>query len=146
MQEKNSLLILMSLLDSIVGQKMSIICLYKMLQLKMKKKIKIHHVKRIILSKDALAINIFGFILAVDSLTDKDINHELIHTAQMKEMLYIFFYIWYGIEWFLLFLKYHNWTTAYYHIRFEQEAYRHGDDLHYLSQRKHFNEFRKRSQ
>lgn len=67
------------------------------------------HVSQRLLGKDTLATNSFGIILTADKLNDVDINHELIHTAQMKEMLYIFFYIWYGIEWLVLFIKYHDW-------------------------------------
>lgn len=38
------------------------------------------------------AINLFGIIFYKGSYPTKDtINHEKIHTAQMKEMLYIFF-------------------------------------------------------
>ena len=46
------------------------------------------------------AINLFGilFVRGNAELSDEVINHESIHTAQMKEMLYIPFYIWYGIE------------------------------------------------
>ena len=31
-----------------------------------------------------------------------------------------------------------DWMTAYQHIRFEQEAYRHQNDLAYLEKRKHY--------
>ena len=43
------------------------------------------------------AINLFGilFVRGNAELSDEVINHESIHTAQMKEMLYIPFYIWY---------------------------------------------------
>ena len=52
------------------------------------------------------AINIFGIIFYKGSYPRTDrINHENIHTAQMKEMLYIFFYIWYGVEWLIKLFK-----------------------------------------
>lgn len=52
------------------------------------------------------AINLFGVIFYKGSYPTKDtINHEKIHTAQMKEMLYIFFYIWYGVEWLIKLFK-----------------------------------------
>ena len=44
------------------------------------------------------AINLFGIIFTKGELSNKELNHEAIHTEQMKEMLYIFFYIWYGVE------------------------------------------------
>ena len=71
-------------------------------------------------------------------ITAKFINHEEIHERQQKEMLVLPFFIWYGIEWFVLFLKYRDWMTAYQHIRFEQEAYRHQNDLSYLKNRRHY--------
>ena len=86
-----------------------------------------------------LAINLFGFIFTLRDLDKVELNHELIHSAQQKELLYLPFFIWYGIEWFILYLKYKNWTKAYYHIRFEREAYHHERHLDYLKRRKHFN-------
>ena len=48
------------------------------------------------------------------------------HTAQMKEMLYIFFYLWYVVEWIIrLFMK----GNAYRNISFEREAYSNEDDI-----------------
>ena len=85
-----------------------------------------------------LAINLFGFIFTLRDLDPVELNHELIHSAQQRELLYIPFFIWYGIEWFILYLKYKDWTKAYYHIRFEKEAYRHQHDLCYLKNRRLF--------
>ena len=41
------------------------------------------------------AINLFGvlFVRKGCTMSEIDINHEAIHTTQMKEMLYIFFYV-----------------------------------------------------
>ena len=83
------------------------------------------------------AINIFGilFVRNGKTMSDKDINHELIHTEQMKEMLYVFFYLWYFIEWFIrLFCK----GNAYRNISFEKEAYGNDDNLDYLNEREPF--------
>lgn len=109
-----------------------------------KNKVHIWHVSQRLLGKDTLAANFFGVILTADKLNDVDINHELIHTAQMREMLYIFFYVWYGIEWLALFIKHHDWTKAYFNVRFEKEAYKHQNDLEYLNKRRMFNEFREK--
>ena len=52
--------------------------------------------------KPFVAINLLGFVFARSEkkpLQEQTINHECIHTEQMKEMLYIFFYLWYLIEW-----------------------------------------------
>lgn len=49
------------------------------------------------------AMNICGILLVRKGkvMTDKNIRHEQIHTEQMKEMLYIDFYLWYVIEWLI---------------------------------------------
>lgn len=86
--------------------------------------------------KGFAAINLFGvlFIRKGVKVSDRILNHEKIHTAQMKEMLYIFFYLWYFVEWTvrLLFI---NHKTAYKSISFEREAYS-NDDNPYLSNRR----------
>ena len=56
--------------------------------------------------KGYLAINLFGIIFAREPLTKIELNHEAIHTAQMKEMFYIFFYVQYVIEWIINLFKY----------------------------------------
>lgn len=88
--------------------------------------------------KGFLAINICGllFVRKGCKVTDRTLNHEEIHTHQMQEMCYIFFYIWYLIEWLVrLFLP----GNAYRQISFEQEAYANEWDPNYLVNRKHFN-------
>ena len=84
------------------------------------------------------AINLFGIIFARKQLNQIDINHENIHTAQMKELLYIGFYIWYLIEWILRLISVKDSTKAYRMISFEVEAYKEQDNLDYLRNRKHF--------
>ena len=62
------------------------------------------------------------------------INHEKIHWKQQMEMLIIFFYFWYLIEWFIrLFI---NGKAAYRSLSFEREAYDNDDNLEYLKTRK----------
>ena len=87
---------------------------------------------------DFIAICLFGFIFSVRSLNEAELNHELIHAAQQKELLYIPFFIWYVAEWLILCCKYKDRLKAYYHIRFEKEAYHHQNDLGYLARRKHY--------
>ncbi len=84
-----------------------------------------------------LAINLFGivFVRKGHTLSEVALNHERIHTAQMKELGYVGFYILYLLEWVInLFVT----PNAYYAITFEQEAYEHEKDLQYLATRKHF--------
>lgn len=88
------------------------------------------------------AINLFGilFIRKGCIMSDIDLNHEAIHTAQIKEMLYIFFYLWYIIEFIILFFinSSKSWNERYHQISFENEAYSNQDDLEYLNKRKHY--------
>lgn len=85
-------------------------------------------------------INILGTLWARDTswLDSKVINHELIHTAQMRELLFIPFYLLYVLEWLYRLLEYRNFDKAYRNISFEREAYANGNDLTYLSRRSHF--------
>ena len=81
------------------------------------------------------AINLFGVVIARKdvTLTEDDIRHEEIHTAQMREMLYIPFYIWYLLEWLYRLVFEIN---AYRSISFEREAYEHEDEPGYLESRR----------
>lgn len=88
--------------------------------------------------KSFIAINFFGMIVTCEELSKEELYHELIHTAQARELLYIPFYLWYIIEWLYLYLKYRDWMRAYYNIRFEKEAYAHQEDLEYLNRRHHY--------
>ena len=63
------------------------------------------------------------------------VNHEKIHWKQQMEMLIIFFYLWYGIEWLIKVFKYGR-RQAYYTISFEREAYNYDQDPDYLESRK----------
>ncbi len=88
------------------------------------------------------AINLFGLLFVRNQivLTKEIINHEQIHTAQMKELLYVFFYIAYFLEWILKLIKYGS--KSYYHISFEREAYLNDKNPEYLIKRKKWEFFR----
>ncbi len=83
------------------------------------------------------AINLFGvfFVHPDVRVTKTLINHESIHTAQMREMAYVFFYLIYLIEWLLRLVMKDN---AYMSIGFEREAYANEHNFHYLEKRKHY--------
>lgn len=91
-------------------------------------------------------VNIFGTAWARDtSRLDKYIlNHESIHTAQMRELLFVPFYVLYALEWLWHFIRLRKWYVAYMAISFEREAYEHGDDLSYLKNRRHYAMWRKK--
>ena len=91
------------------------------------------------------AMNLFGVIFAREEcrpITPYCINHEKIHTAQMKELGYIGFYILYFLEWVYR-LIFHT-KTAYRGISFEVEAYKHQYDYLYCNHRKKFAQWRGR--
>lgn len=98
---------------------------------------------RFIPFKGFKAINLFGVVFAREGLTmtPHDINHEKIHTAQMRELWYIGFYILYFVEW-LYRLVFHT-RTAYRGISFEVEAYEHQYDYDYLDNRRPFAQWRR---
>ena len=84
-------------------------------------------------------ITLFPFIM----LRNKDfknnkilINHEKIHLRQQLELLIIFFYIWYVVEYYYWLVKLKNKHLAYRNISFEREAYAMEEDLNYLETRK----------
>ena len=86
------------------------------------------------------AINLFGVLFVRNGCTmsESDINHEMIHTAQMKEMGYVFFYIWYLVEWLVKLVKLGDSNKAYRAISFEREAYGNEKNLTYTITREKF--------
>lgn len=92
------------------------------------------------------SMNIFGYIFAKEErkpLPKYIVNHEAIHTAQMKELLYVPFYILYGVEYIIKLLRYFNADKAYKNISFEKEAYANQYNYSYLDERVRFAEYRK---
>ncbi|MFT4168201.1 MAG: hypothetical protein QM653_03670 [Dysgonomonas sp.] len=91
--------------------------------------------------KGYVAINLFGLVFARKEfklLSKVTENHERIHTAQMRELLFIFFYLWYGIEWIVRLIQYRDSKEAYLNISFEREAYKNQSNMSYLKVRKHY--------
>ena len=84
-----------------------------------------------------LAVNVFGFLFIKKGNKDKVkpnvINHESIHTKQMKELLWIGFYLWYCVEWFVRLFQHGD---EYKSISFEREAYDNEKSENYLQERK----------
>ncbi|MBR3456264.1 MAG: hypothetical protein IKH26_13200 [Bacteroidaceae bacterium] len=86
------------------------------------------------------AINLFGilFVKRGVAITPVLVNHEKIHTAQMLELLVVFFYLWYVVEWLVRYLKVRDGMKAYYLIGFEREAYANERNMNYLKTRRLF--------
>lgn len=106
-------------------------------------------------------INLFGVLFVRNGcvMTEKNFNHEGIHSVQILEMIVVgltvllpfvlfgvispwwlfasvgTFYYWYFIEWLVRIFKKGN---AYRNISFEREAFDNDDDLTYLANRKRF--------
>lgn len=100
---------------------------------------------KIIPFKGFYAINLFGTYFIREEykgqeVSESTLNHEAIHTAQMKEMGYIFFYIWYFIEWLIRLVI--NGRYAYNMLSFEREAYSNQNNLTYLVSRKPYSWFK----
>lgn len=92
------------------------------------------------------AINLFGIVFArkeYEALSPTVLNHEAIHTAQMRELFYVGFYLLYVLEWlFRLVRESYTGQEAYRYISFEQEAYNNAGEKNYLADRKPFAQWR----
>lgn len=66
----------------------------------------------------------------------RTLRHEAIHHEQAKEMLFIFFYLWYIVEWIIRLCL--NSKNAYRNISLEREAYAKQRYTDYIETRKHF--------
>lgn len=88
---------------------------------------------RLIPFKGYKAVNLFGILFVRSEcfpLDAVDERHEEIHTKQMREMLYVGFYLWYLAEWLVRLLICRDFKKAYRNISFEQEA-RYGEGCRY---------------
>jgi len=83
------------------------------------------------------AVNLLGVLFVHPGvyLSHEMMNHERIHTAQQREMLFVFFYLAYFMEWLVRLPMRGN---AYRNISFEREAYANQRNLDYLQSRPHF--------
>lgn len=101
---------------------------------------KMNKIIRFITGKSVVGITLapFGIYLNEKHLNNKKtINHEKIHWKQQIEMLIIFFYLWYGVEWFLKYLIKQP-DGAYRSLSFEREAYDNENNINYLENRKNY--------
>ena len=92
-----------------------------------------------IIAKGFCAVTIYPFVILKNQESRNDVvllNHEYIHLRQQKELFWVFFFLWYGIEYLIRLIYYRNRYLAYRNISFEREAYHHEFDLDYLKNRK----------
>jgi hypothetical protein len=66
------------------------------------------------------------------------VNHELIHIAQYRELLFFLGVALYVLDFIVGLIKYRDVYLAYRMIRFEQEAYNNQHDLEYWRKRDRF--------
>jgi len=93
-------------------------------------------------AKNFRGLAIFPFIFLKDKVLKENstiINHEKIHLRQQIEMLWIFFFLWYGIEFLVRWIQFKNPLTAYLNISFEKEAYGNEMNFEYIKNRKFWN-------
>lgn len=99
-------------------------------------------VSKYLIPKGYSGISLFPFIILKDLKSKQNlivVNHEKIHIRQQLELLIIPFFIWYFLEFIVLFFTLKNWNQAYRNISFEKEAYQNEKDLNYLKQRSFWN-------
>ena len=96
--------------------------------------------KRQLVPKGYIGITIYPFVFYKEdkNLTKTFISHERIHLEQQKEMLVIFFYLFYGIEFLVRLIRTFDRDKAYYNLSFEREAYDNQASEDYLKVRKKF--------
>ena len=76
------------------------------------------------------------FRKAAYALEEIHVIHESIHWRQQIEMLGLFFYLWYFIEWIIKLFWFGRY--AYHEISFEKEAYKNHHVPDYLTVRKKY--------
>lgn len=95
-------------------------------------------VNRFLLRKGFNGITLWPFVVLRKKELKADarfLQHERIHLWQQAELLVLFFYVWYVIEFLVRWFQYKNRHTAYRNISFEREAYANEKDLDYLKSR-----------
>lgn len=99
---------------------------------------------RLIPFKGYKCVNLFGvlFVRAGCTMRAEDYTHEAIHTAQMKELLYVAFYLLYVLEWLWHLARLRGMKAACRVVSFEREAYAYQFDADYLKIRPKFNQYK----
>lgn len=95
-------------------------------------------ISKYIVPKGFIGITLYPFIFLKKQELKGDkvvINHEQIHLMQQIELLVVFFYLLYGLEWVFKLLWYQSRKKAYENLSFEREAYGNEKNLDYLKSR-----------
>ena len=99
---------------------------------------KVIKVKYIPFKFTGITIYPFIFFLKGRNINNTLVRHETIHLRQQSEMLLIFFYLFYAIEFIVKLINQRNFYNAYLTLSFEREAYRNSHNDKYLKNRKRF--------
>src|SRR5690242_183499 len=79
-----------------------------------------------------MALTIYPFVFIADRkkffANAINMRHERIHARQQLEMLWVFFFVWYAIEFAIRALN-KGWWIAYRNVSFEDEAYYYQDSI-----------------
>jgi hypothetical protein len=92
-------------------------------------------------NKRFTAMAVWPFVISRisrEDLGETVLHHEKIHFRQQLEMLFVFFFIWYTLEYLIRWIKLKNRYNAYRTISFEKEAYENERNQKYLAVRKPF--------
>lgn len=98
-------------------------------------------ISKYLVPKNYSGLTVYPFVFLKQKELKSDvflINHEQIHLKQQKELLWIFFFIWYFTEYVIGLIQYKNHYRAYKNISFEKEAYKNEGNINYLLDRKKF--------
>jgi hypothetical protein len=96
-------------------------------------------VSKSLVPKGYAGMVVYPFIILSGKKYKKDavfMNHERIHLRQQAELLVLPFFIWYGLEFVVRFMRHKDIASAYRNICFEREAYRNENDPLYLTKRR----------
>jgi hypothetical protein len=95
-----------------------------------------------LLGKNYSAMCLSPFILVNRNIDVKNnpelVNHEKIHAHQQLEMLWLFFFLWYLLEYLIRLIACRSHDKAYRNLAHEKEAYQNSNNLEYLKSRKFY--------
>ncbi|AJA67916.1 hypothetical protein NJB85_08710 [Myroides odoratimimus] len=93
-------------------------------------------------------ITLFPFIILRSAESKGDrylLNHECIHLRQQVELLIVFFYLWYVLDFVWRYFQTKDMKKAYRKNLFEREAYQYEHNLEYLKTRRLYSFLRNRN-
>lgn len=98
-------------------------------------------VNKYLVPKGYAGITVFPFIVLQHKNLENNpvfMNHERIHLRQQIELLLVFFYLWYVVEFVIHWIRLFDSKKAYRAISFEKEAYTFENEFDYLNKKKIF--------